>query len=245
MSHNYFDALPQPINRLINLELLDVSYNRLRQIKEIVLMPKLRIFNICGNVELTHLPKELSTCDSLVDLVLDTEYIVYPSAKVIESGTAEILKYLLMHNDSDEAVDVLQLQKPKTTLQNMKRITANLLEIERGKDVAQEITNANDDKLTREKKFMEHERFELEKYSNLEAALHQQQQKRKQDLLQHILKQQNESDSLIQKMQKVKDSERIKLIDDILEGKTFQLIQHTFHLNISNFFFFQRNKMLA
>lgn len=52
----------------------------------------------------------------------------------------------------------------------------------------------------------------------MEAELHQQQLKRKQDLLQHLLQQQNESDNLIQKVQKEKDSERHKLIEDILKG---------------------------
>lgn len=65
---------------------------------------------------------------------------------------------------------------------------------------------------------MEHERSEFDKYSNLEAELHQQQLKRKQDLLQHLIQQQNESDTLIQRMQKEKDSERQKLITDILLG---------------------------
>lgn len=68
-------------------------------------------------------------------------------------------------------------------------------------------------------KFMERERVEFERYSNLEAELHQQQLKRKQDLLQHLLQQQNESDNLIQRMQKEKDSERLKLINDILLGR--------------------------
>lgn len=66
---------------------------------------------------------------------------------------------------------------------------------------------------------MERERVELERYSILEAELHQQQLKRKQDLLQHLLQQQNDSDTLIQRMQKEKDSERQKLIDDILKGE--------------------------
>lgn len=66
---------------------------------------------------------------------------------------------------------------------------------------------------------MERERYELDRYSNLEAKLHQQQQKRKQDLLDHLRQQQNESDALIQRMQKEKDSERHKLISDILKGE--------------------------
>lgn len=73
---------------------------------------------------------------------------------------------------------------------------------------------------------MERERLELDRYSNLEAELHQQQQKRKQDLLQHLRQQQNESDAMIHRMQKEKDSERVKLIDDILLGEfdTFHCI---------------------
>lgn len=218
LSHNFIDHLPQSINKLNNLELLDVSYNRLQSINVIALMPKLRILNIQGNTTLNHLPKELATCDSLVDLVFDAEYITYPPSNIIDGGTAIILNYLLTQNDSDKAIDALTVQKPTLTLQNVKRITANLLDIERGNDVVRDIDNAID-KYTREKKFMDHERNEFEKYSNLEAALHQQQQKRKHDLLQHLLQQQNESDTLIQKMQKVKDSERQKLIDDILIGK--------------------------
>lgn len=66
---------------------------------------------------------------------------------------------------------------------------------------------------------MERERSELEKYSNLEAELHLQQQKRKQHLLQHLLQQQTESHTLIQRMQKEKDNERHKLISDIMQGK--------------------------
>lgn len=74
--------------------------------------------------------------------------------------------------------------------------------------------------------FMERERSELERYSNLEAELHQQQLKRKQDLLKHLLEQQNESDTLIQRMQKEKDSERQKLINDILQGTLRSISNH-------------------
>lgn len=216
MSHNYIETLPQSLNKLINLEFLDISHNRIRQINEITCIPKLHILNISGNISLTHLPKNLSTCDSLVDLILDAEYIVYPPANVIENGTAEIIKFLTIHDDSPMTIDALAMLKPMQN--NVKKTTANLISIERGMDVVAGINNENA-KATREKRFMDHERVEQERYSNLEAALHQQQLKRKQDLLQHLLKQQLESDSLIQKMQKEKDSERLKLIDDILKGE--------------------------
>lgn len=216
MSHNYIETLPQSLNKLINLEFLDISHNRIRQINEIACMPKLRILNITGNIELTHLPKNLSTCDSLVDLVLDNEYIVYPPVNVIENGTAEIMNFLTVHDDSPMTIEALAMQR--TMQNNVKNMTANLISIERGMDIVAGINHENA-KATREKRFMDHERLEQEKYSNLEAAIHQQQLKRKQDLLQHLLKQQVESDSLIQKMQMAKDSDRLKLIDDILIGK--------------------------
>lgn len=217
MSHNYIETLPQSLNKLINLEFLDISHNRIRQINEIACMPKLRILNISGNMALTHLSKNLLTCDSLVDLVLDVKYIVYPPANVIENGTAEIINFLTVHDDSPMTIEALATQKPMQK-NNVKKITANLISIERGMDAVAEI-NYKNAKATREKRFMDHERLEQEKYSNLEAALHQQQLKRKQDLLQHLMEQQVESDSLIQKMQQEKDSERLKLIDDILKGK--------------------------
>lgn len=95
ISHNNLEYLPDTINQLTNLELLDVSNNRIVQINQINCMPHLRILNISGNVKLTTLPNELSTCDSLVDLILDPEKIQYPPAAVIERGTIDILNFLI------------------------------------------------------------------------------------------------------------------------------------------------------
>lgn len=226
------------------MELLDVSHNNLTQIDQIGFMANLRILNITGNIHLTRIPAQLSTCDSLNDIVLDAKYIFYPPSEVIERGTAEVLKFLLENNDGPIEETVLKttnkLMKP---IPSVKQTTANMLDIECGRDIVREMNTTNE-KYSREKvlsnfwrlsetllligieifyisflqKFMERERVELERYSNLEAKLHQQQLKRKQDLLQHLLQQQNESDTLIQRMQKEKDSERQKLIDDILQG---------------------------
>lgn len=60
----------------------------------------------------------------------------------------------------------------------------------------------------------------------MEANLHEEQMKRKKDFLQHLLQQQNESDSIIHQMQKKKDQERQKLIGDILKGMTIKIIFH-------------------
>lgn len=52
----------------------------------------------------------------------------------------------------------------------------------------------------------------------MEALLHQQNQKRKEEFLVHLKQQQNESDTLVERLQKERDSERIKIIKTILTG---------------------------
>lgn len=149
LSHNVIDILPAAINKLTNLELLDVSYNRLTRIDQIGFMPNLRILNITGNVNLTKLPIQLTTCDSLTDLIFDTEYILYPTNDIIERGTIEILKYLLEQNGPHEETQPMK---------NIKQTTANMLDVERGRDIVRELNSTNEkhscsanDKYSREK----------------------------------------------------------------------------------------------
>lgn len=110
-------------------------------------MPNLRILNISGNSNLTKLPIQLTTCDSLVDIVLDSESILYPPSDVINRGTADILKYLLEQNGPHEEQSATDVN---ITAQNIKKTTAHMLEVERGKDVVRELNTAND-KYSREK----------------------------------------------------------------------------------------------
>ena len=77
-----------------NLELLDISHNQLTDISEIKCMAQLRILNVTGNVKLNKLPEELSTCDSLVDIALDANLILFPPQNIIELGTLAILNFL-------------------------------------------------------------------------------------------------------------------------------------------------------
>lgn len=94
VSHNQLESLPTSINRLRNLELLDVSHNNLTEINQINCMSHLRILNIAANPKLYTLPNELATCDSLVDVVLSNEIITHPPAYVLELGTLQILNFL-------------------------------------------------------------------------------------------------------------------------------------------------------
>lgn len=127
--------------------MLDVSHNKLTRIDQISFLPNLRILNITGNANLTKLPIQLTTCDSLTDIVLDIQFILYPPNDTIEMGTAEILKFLLEHNGPHEEIFISNSDK---IAQNIKKTTANMIAIERGKDVLREL-NTNNDKYTRDK----------------------------------------------------------------------------------------------
>lgn len=94
VSHNQLESLPSNINHMRNLELLDVSHNNLNEINQINCMSHLRILNIAANPKLLSLPNELATCDSLVDIVLSGETIIYPPANVLALGTLQILNFL-------------------------------------------------------------------------------------------------------------------------------------------------------
>lgn len=69
-------------------------------------MTHLRILNISGNIQIKELPIELSTCDSLVDLICDVDTINYPPTRILERGTLDILNYLL--TNSADVLDIGQ-----------------------------------------------------------------------------------------------------------------------------------------
>jgi len=94
VSNNQLEALPSNINHMRNLELLDISHNNLTEINQINCMSHLRILNIAGNPKLLTLPNELATCDSLIDIVLSNETIIYPPANVLALGALQILNFL-------------------------------------------------------------------------------------------------------------------------------------------------------
>lgn len=135
------------------MELLDISHNQLMQIDQIGFMPHLRILNITGNQNLAKLPAQLSTCDSLNDIVLDANTILYPPADIVERGTAEILKFLLENNDGPLEETAMKITNKSATtipIHCVKQTTANMLNVERGLDVVRELNSAND-KYSREK----------------------------------------------------------------------------------------------
>lgn len=91
-------------------------------------MSKLRILNVSGNRNLRMLPTELTTCDSLIDIIIDAENITYPPSAIIELGTVEILRYLLAPNDT--------FVVPENVMNiSNKRLTEDFIHAEKGEEV--------------------------------------------------------------------------------------------------------------
>lgn len=192
--------MPPTINRLKRLELLDVSNNNITDLRVISFMPELRVINISGNQNLKILPPELATCENLNDLVFDIECISSPSADVLATGTHNILQFLStgeLSTASDYASEDKLLMQSKVTASRIMGETIGAT-----------------------KKFMEKEKFIMSQDDTyLENELHREQQRKKEEMLKSLLEQQKQAENAVNKMQNVKDAERKKLIDDIVQCK--------------------------
>lgn len=128
ISDNQLEYLPTTINQLKKLELLDISYNQLTDINQITMMPLLRILNITYNNRLRELPNSLITCDSLCDLILNPELIVYPSSDITVMGTIAILEYL-QTNENNSGGGISDHQKFK--FEELKNATQRFIAVEK------------------------------------------------------------------------------------------------------------------
>lgn len=205
ISNNLLTTLPSTINRLRKLELLDVSNNDLSDIRVISFMSELKILNVSGNKKLTNLPAELSTCENLRDLVFDDDVIVCPSKDILATGTQNILKFLStgeLTAPSDFGVEDEMIKKSKIT---KSRIV--------------------EDNMESTKKFLEKEkRIFANEDSFMESELHKEQQRKKEEMLKSLLEQQKTAENAVNKIQCMKDAERKKLIDDIIECKSDEIL---------------------
>lgn len=200
LSNNLLTQLPSTINRLKKLELLDVSNNNLTDLRVISFMPELKILNVAGNKCLKILPPELATCENLNDIVFDAESIESPAGDVLATGTHNILKFLStgeLTASTDYASEDKMLRESKIT-------TSRLV---------------NDSMTTNTKKFMDKERFILTQDNNTveNELLVKEQQRKKEEMLKSLLEQQKQAEDAVNKIQGLKDVERKKLIDDIVQ----------------------------
>lgn len=184
ISNNNLDTLPDTINQLINLEHLNVADNQLTQIKSISCMTNLRLLNIRNNIQLTQLPMQLSTCNSLVDIDLDVDLMEWPPINICQLGTRSILNYLATDGkdliDSDDMYPVMI----NTVTDSVKDNTKNFISAERNENNKLIVNKSkiSNEKLHRDK-LLEQERLASEKNVLLEAELHNKQQKRKEEVI--------------------------------------------------------------
>lgn len=208
VSNNLLHSLPHTINKLKKLVLLDVSNNKLASIQEIVVMPSLKVLNICGNPGITQLPGGLATCQDLTDLVFDMKHIVEPPVEICRGGTANILKYL-----STGEVVIFEEEVTDPLLDKALHVQSQL------DDAHQRFMELKHEKASKERAFLENERLATEKNYELEIKFHEEQMRRRRELIQTMQEEQNETDTKVIQLQHMKESERNRLIEDIVKAE--------------------------
>lgn len=189
------------MNRLQQLELLDVSHNELVDIRSISFMLNLRILNVSGNLKLQILPPELSTCENLHDLVFDPENIISPTSEILATGSQNILKYLSTGELTVPSDYVIE----DSSLKQQSKITSSRI--------------IDDSMSSSTRKFLHKEKVHASDYTDNEMneILMREQQKKKDEMLKTLVEQQRKTENAVNKIQLEKDVERKRLIDDIRE----------------------------
>ncbi|XP_055687768.1 E3 ubiquitin-protein ligase LRSAM1-like isoform X2 [Lutzomyia longipalpis] len=207
VSQNQLTTLPPILNRLRKLELLDVSENCLQSIEQVSCMLQLRILNVSGNPQLKIISPQLATCESLVDLILDDKVVENPPQEVTIRGTLAILQFLATGLPPEG-----DFTAPDGPVEEAIAATEEFLAAERG---AGWRGNEMEEK-QRVERFMQLEREALERNQEIEAKLHMEQQRKREELLKELLKEQTESDQKVAQLQQEKEVDRNRLITDIL-----------------------------
>lgn len=201
LSHNHLTRLPPVFNRMLYLELLDVSNNDMVDIRSISFVPNLKILNVSGNAKLEILPPELATNENLNDLIFDIECIKNPPNSVLATTTQNILKFL---------------STGELTAPSDYAIEDNFLAKQQSKVTSSRIIEDNMSAMTRQ--FLQREKPIYHDNNDIDMSeLHKEQQKKKEEMLKSLIVQQQQSDEAMNKIQQTKDVERKKLIDNIRE----------------------------
>jgi hypothetical protein len=185
------------------LELLDLSYNELVDIRSVSFMPSLRILNLCGNVGLEILPPELATNDNLHDLVFDIESIRSPDYEILATGTQNILKFL----STGELTAPSDFEGEDNTLKNQSKITTSRI-------ISESMSSSTKKFLHKEKA---HAATDFLDNGEMNEVLMKEQQKKKEEMLKALLEQERHQQDAVNKIHLEKDAERRRLIDDIRE----------------------------
>ncbi|XP_049819054.1 E3 ubiquitin-protein ligase LRSAM1 isoform X3 [Aethina tumida] len=212
LGSNKLKLFPEKICSLCsNLQVLDLSDNHLKSLPENMGdLLNLRKLNINGNKYLKKLPKDICRAQRLTIIELDPLNFVYPPDSITSEGTAAIMKYIcedtnrpyISPEDLGEIVieNVVETKGDQTDnfqakiwkLEHIKQQKMQeFLEIERNNELMQrqELELANSNKVNREK------------------------------LLADITLQQNKFDSELNRIHRLKETERFRLIEQLQEAE--------------------------
>lgn len=199
------------------LEILDVAHNKLTTVADIKQLANLRVLLLNGNSALHVLAASLATCESLNDLVVDTETLDEPPALVCEQGTKAILNYLMAALSTHDMPKANVAEKAhKSTEESL--ATKLFLEREQLDQLVVKHLDAN--RITYQLKTNEllaSERMALEKHQVAEEAARNEQDARRVNLLKEIREQQDLQTSQINELNTQKNENRTNLIRDIME----------------------------
>lgn len=132
----------------------------------------MRILNISGNPDIRIIPKQLATCESLIDLIFDISVIEEPNQSITNMGTQAILHYLTTNEIINDS-----LRCDHTTITES---TNNFIDGERKKSIQLDIYKTPNQNLTNT--FLDQERMAFEKNAMLEAAMYDQQKKQREQV---------------------------------------------------------------
>lgn len=106
LSNNSIVKLPAAITSLSELEILDISNNKIDEIEHIRDLKKLRSLNISENANLKKIPNQLATCFNLTEFIFDANNIIYPENDILILDIKNILKYLAKEGNINlESID--------------------------------------------------------------------------------------------------------------------------------------------
>lgn len=215
LSNNVLDRLPKSLHRLQRLEILDVAHNQLTSVAEIKQMDNLRVLVLNGNQPLRTLSPALSSCASLHDLVVDTDTIEEPPARICELGTKAILNYLMgalsaTHTTSMDAKPAALAEDALATRLFLDNEHLDRL-VEQHLDASRKSIQAKTNEL------LASERVALERNQLAETAVRNEQDARRGLLLKEIRAQQDLQEGQINELNTQKNQNRSDLIRDIVE----------------------------
>ncbi|XP_047540757.1 E3 ubiquitin-protein ligase LRSAM1-like isoform X1 [Vanessa atalanta] len=192
LQNNYLESLPEGIKFLECLQVLDVSNNKLRSLISVLGNLKcLRVLKIFDNRSLNKLCPELCFATNLLSIELDGKNFIYPPAEITTKGTAEIMKYLCLEMNVEYTTpihvnsNISPTQTPSTNYNVFEKQVSITWEEQEAKMIEQE------------------------------NKIHKANQVQREKFLSKFLKEQQDLDSEIAKVQGIRDIERQKLMRSI------------------------------